>query len=203
MLGETLQGYFPDGSKFYCEHISHHPPITSFLLEDVDGDYKMYGYYEVTGKMGANNFISSLRGPNNLVFKDGHHIRFGHPTFKLNGTVMGERTIESIGNTTFEDLTNHRKAVVMMSTFKAAGWISGNSSGIRCELDGLIYNSQKLSGDAESIKKNYGNNLTFISKLKDLKDIKKKLCVISGNWLKNVIIDKQVYWDINTFIPER
>ena len=95
-----------------------------------------------------------MRGPNNIVFKDGHHIRFCHPTFKLGGTVMGERVIESIGSTTFEDLTNHRKAVILMSTFKAAGWISGSSSGVRCELDGLIYNSQKLSGDAESIKKN-------------------------------------------------
>jgi len=144
-----------------------------------------------------------MRGPSNLIFRDGQHIRFGHPTFKLNGTVMGERTIESIGSTTFEDLTNNRKAVILMSTFKAAGWISGNSSGIRCELDGIIYNSQKLSGDAESIKKNYSNSLEFVKKLKDLKDVKKKICTISGNWLKNLVIDKMVYWDINAHIPER
>lgn len=178
LLGETLQGYFPDGSKFYCEHTSHHPPITNFLLEDVDGEYKMYGYYEVCGKMGTNNFVSGMRGPNNLVFKDGHHIRFGYPSFKLGGTVMGERTIETVGSCTFEDLTKHRKAVVLMSTFKAAGWISGSSSGNRTELDGIIYDSQKLSGDAESIKKNYSKDVDFVKKLKDLKDIKKKICTI-------------------------
>lgn len=163
----------------------------------------MYGYYEVCGKMGTNNFVSGMRGPNNLVFKDGQHIRFGYPSFKLGGTVMGERTIETVGSCTFEDLTNHRKAVVLMSTFKAAGWISGSSSGNKTELEGIIYNSQKLSGDAESIKKNYCKEIDFVKKLKDLKDVKKKICTIQGNWLKNLIIDKMVYWDINSFIPER
>jgi hypothetical protein len=131
LLGETLQGEFPDGSKFYCEHTSHHPPITNFLLEDVDGMYKMYGYYEVTGKMGANHLISGLRGPNNLVFKDGHHIRFGFPSYKLGGTVMGERTIETIGSSTFEDFTNHRKAVLLMSTYKKTGWLRNTATGCK------------------------------------------------------------------------
>lgn len=30
ILGETLQATMPDGSKVYCEHISHHPPITAY-----------------------------------------------------------------------------------------------------------------------------------------------------------------------------
>lgn len=71
ILGETLQGKFSDGSKFYCEHTSHHPPISNFLMEDVDDLYQLYGWYEVTAKLGANNFISGLRGPNNVKFKDG------------------------------------------------------------------------------------------------------------------------------------
>jgi uncharacterized zinc-type alcohol dehydrogenase-like protein len=52
-----MQGEFPDGSKFFCDHTSHHPPISNFLLEDRDLMYKLYGYYEITGKMGANNFV--------------------------------------------------------------------------------------------------------------------------------------------------
>jgi prepilin-type processing-associated H-X9-DG protein len=56
--------------------------------------YKVYGYYEVCGSMGANNLISGLRGPNNVVFADGHHIRYGVPGFKLGGTVYGERTVD-------------------------------------------------------------------------------------------------------------
>lgn len=30
LLGETLQSTLPDGSDVYCEHISHHPPITAY-----------------------------------------------------------------------------------------------------------------------------------------------------------------------------
>ena len=98
-------------------------------MEDKDGLYKLYGYYEITGKMGANNFTSGMRGPNNVIFKDGQHIRFGFPSFKLGGTVMGERTIETIGSNIFEDLTNNRKAVLMMSTYKSSGYFKSSSSG--------------------------------------------------------------------------
>jgi hypothetical protein len=31
IIGETLQGGYPDGTKIYCEQISHHPPISYFL----------------------------------------------------------------------------------------------------------------------------------------------------------------------------
>jgi len=91
--------------------------------------YTLSGYYEITGKMGANNFVSGLRGPNNLIFKDGHHIRFGFPSYRLGGTVMGDRTVETIGSCTFEDLTNNRKAVILMNTFKNKGWIVKSTSG--------------------------------------------------------------------------
>jgi len=172
LLGETLQGHFDDGSKFYCEHTSHHPPISNFLLEDVDDLYKLYGYYEVTGKMGANNLVSGMRGPNNIVFADGHHIRYGVPSFKLGGTVMGERTVEVIGSITFEDLTNNRKAVIVLNTFKKAGWLK-SSQGNKDNFQGIIYDSKPLKGDKESIKKNYGKDIEFVTDTKHLKDIKK------------------------------
>ena len=33
LLGETYQGYYDDGTRIFCEHTSHHPPISNFLLE--------------------------------------------------------------------------------------------------------------------------------------------------------------------------
>ena len=91
--------------------------------------------------MGANNFVSGMRGPCNITFKDGQHIRFGFPSTKLGGTVMGERTNETIGTCTFEDLTNHRKAVILMSTFRKTGWITSASIGSKDEIKGIIYDS--------------------------------------------------------------
>jgi len=47
--------------------------------------------------MSGNTFVSGMRGPNDIIFGDGHHIRCGFPSFKLGGTIMGERTIEMNG----------------------------------------------------------------------------------------------------------
>ena len=149
----------------------------------------MYGYYEITGKMGSNSMTSGLRGPNNIIFKDGQHIRFGFPSYKLGGTVLGDRTVETIGSCTFEDLTNHRKAVLLMSTFKKTGWVRNTSSGCKDEIYGKIYESKKLTGDYKSIKKNYTKDIEFVDDLDKLKDVKKHICDVSGSWLNKLTID--------------
>jgi len=46
ILGETFEGFWPDGTKIYCEHISHHPPITTYLVEHPNKLFKMYGSLE-------------------------------------------------------------------------------------------------------------------------------------------------------------
>jgi hypothetical protein len=99
----------------------------------------MWGYYEFTGKMGTNHLKSGLRGPNNIRFKDGQHIRYKTPDFKLGGTVMGERTIEAHGSIFFEDLTNNIKAVVIFSTYKKTGFWKKTESGKKDEVIGMIY----------------------------------------------------------------
>ena len=153
--------------------------------------------------MGANNFTSGLRGPNDIIFKDGHHVRFGFPSYKLGGTIMGERTIETIGSCTFEDLTNDRKAVLLMGTFKKTGWVRNTSTGCKDEIYGIIYDSKHLSGDAHSIRKNYCKDIEFVDDLKKLKDVKKQLCEVSGSWLKELTIDGVKYWDMEEYKPSR
>lgn len=184
LLGETLQGQFHDGTKFFCEHTSHHPPITNFLIEDVDGLYTMSGYYEITGKMELNALISGLRGPNDIRFKDGQHIRFGYPSYRLGGTSFGERSVELIGSCTFEDLTNNRKAVILMTTYKA-GYLRA-ATGCKDEVEGIIYNSKPLSGDSKSIKVNYSKDIKFVTDVKNPSDSIGKICDIHGSWLQEL-----------------
>jgi hypothetical protein len=96
---------------------------------------------------------------------------------------MGDRTIETIGSCTFEDLTNHRKAVLIMNTFKKTGWIRTSTSGGKDSLSGIIYDSKPLKGCAQSIKKNYSKDVEFVTDLKSLKDVKKELAKVEGSWL--------------------
>jgi hypothetical protein len=165
--------------------------------------YTMSGYYEVCGKMGANNLVSGLRGPNDLIFADGQHIRFGYPSYRLGGTVMGDRTIEAHGCMVFEDLTNKRKCVIIMNTYKKTGWIRSSSTGSKDAISGLIYDAKNITGDKESIKRNYGKDMEHIHDLKHLKDVKKEICSIEGSWLFNLFIDGKKYWDVAELSPQR
>lgn len=55
ILGETLQCHFDDGTEIYCEHTSHHPPITNFMIHPADRKYELWGFYEFTASMGGNS----------------------------------------------------------------------------------------------------------------------------------------------------
>ena len=70
-MGETYEGNFEDGTKIFCEHTSHHPPITNFFVHPEDKSYEFWGFYELHGSMGANSLRSSLTGPNHIKFADG------------------------------------------------------------------------------------------------------------------------------------
>lgn len=124
--------------------------------------YTLSGYYEVAGKINMTNFVSGLRGPNNLVFKDGHHIRFGFPSYKLGGVVHGDRTVEAIGSCTYEDLTHNRKAVIVMNTYISSGLFSSRK-GSKDILVGIIYDTKHpLTGDMKSIKELYSSECVFV-----------------------------------------
>ncbi len=53
LLGETYQGEFPqDGTQICCEHTSHHPPVTNFLLTNQQHDFRFFGSYEYQAQIG-------------------------------------------------------------------------------------------------------------------------------------------------------
>ncbi len=41
------------------------------------------------------------------------------------------------------------------------GWIRSTYSGCKDEVEGIIYNSTKLTGDKHSIRKNYSKEIEF------------------------------------------
>ena len=79
------------------------------------------------------------KGPNHIKFEDGHHIRYSILEYKLGGTVMGDRTIETCGNMIFEDLTNNVKAVLCFNTYKKSGYWTVTESGKKDVFFGIIY----------------------------------------------------------------
>ena len=55
ILGETCEGEYEDGTKGYAEQISHHPPISYFMVVPKDNSYIYYGNYNYASKAGMNN----------------------------------------------------------------------------------------------------------------------------------------------------
>jgi hypothetical protein len=68
ILGETLQGEFWDGSQVYAEQISHHPPVSYFLLYGPDNNYTCSGYYNIEAKAGLNSLTIINKGKRKITF---------------------------------------------------------------------------------------------------------------------------------------
>lgn len=144
-----------------------------------------------------------MRGPNEIVFKDGQRIRFGFPSFRLGGTIYGERTIETIGSCTYEDVTNSRRAVLLVNTFKKTGWFKQVTEGSKDTVEGIIYDAKGIDDSKQSINKNFGRDIEFVNDFAQLTDVKKQICKISGSWLEKLDIDGRNYWNLERDIPNR
>jgi len=60
-----------------------------------------------------------------------------------------------------------------------------------------------LTGDKESIRKNYSKDIEFISDTSSLKDVKEVICEIDGSWLTHIDIGNKRYWDLKEDLPSR
>ena len=112
ILGETYEGYWPDGTKIYIEHMSHHPPISRFLLIS-QNNWKIYGYYEYIAKLKGftGNVIGGcFKGPNCIDFGNDDVITYNLPSMNISGLMYGRRIMEWEGRMEFLDKKNNIKA---------------------------------------------------------------------------------------------
>lgn len=143
LLGETLQADWPDGTKAYCEHTSHHPPITNFYL--LNREFKVYGHLELTGKFKKNSLIGGFHGNVNVEFIDGQKISYTYPRFRAGGMIMGSRNINWEGNMEFTDEANGLVATLIFGPAKKKKFFSkaiGKLDDFRGEIK---ENDQKVS----------------------------------------------------------
>eukprot|EP00347_Sterkiella_histriomuscorum_P004889 403358700 len=205
ILGETLQAQFSDGTEVYCEHTSHHPPISNFYVHPKDRKgYEFWGFYEFVGSMSGNSLRAGQKGPNNIKFEDGQHIRYSLVDSKLGGTIMGDRTVEGVGNMVFEDLTNNFKCVLFFNTYQKSGFWTVTETGKKDEFFGVIYKTKQPIDPVASFKSYYikgAKDIPDISKIEP--EIEEKLATVTGSWLRELKIDDQVYWNIDQDKPLR
>lgn len=79
IIGETLQATLIDGTKIYAEQVSHHPPISYFLIVGADESYKFSGMYDFEISPGLNSLTMKNKGKRRVEFRDGTVIEGTYP----------------------------------------------------------------------------------------------------------------------------
>lgn len=83
ILGETLQASYNDGTLVLAEQISHHPPISSYLVYGPKNNYRFGGYYCYEAKAGLNSVTMINKGRRHVKFYDGQTIEYNFPEVNL------------------------------------------------------------------------------------------------------------------------
>mmetsp|Transcript_43939 Transcript_43939/g.59615 ORF Transcript_43939/g.59615 Transcript_43939/m.59615 type:complete len:130 (-) Transcript_43939:487-876(-) len=88
ILGETSQREWPDGTKLYCEQVSHHPPISSLLMIGPNNKWKMYGHMELKVNLIGMTFSAvklTKVGGFTIEFADGAKYEIDDPLGMVEG----------------------------------------------------------------------------------------------------------------------
>lgn len=77
IIGETFQAESPDGSKYYLEQVSHHPPISYYVHYGPDNIFRFSSYACLAVHAHLNSIDMDVTGRKRLEFlNDGTQIDF-------------------------------------------------------------------------------------------------------------------------------
>jgi hypothetical protein len=160
-------------SKFiniYVEQTSHHPPISHYMLDHIDGIYKIYGHYEEVFIQGKTAHEFRTKGPTIIEFKDHDKYLLTWPPKKLeNNCFMYYDEYIKI-----EKMESNLTSVVFLNDPDLEG----------LEIGGLVYN------------KDSGSEIDPKAKcVDDLDNIDESIATIEGSWMESCIIDDKNYWE--------
>jgi hypothetical protein len=181
ILGETYQGFYPDGTSIYMEQSSHHPPITSWLVigPQLPGDgrpaYRMYGSGEWTASFRGNSVRGEQKGTFTIEYTtDGARVQFTLPIALVHGVLWGDRIIEYEGHVEFHDNMHQLHGELSIpppSTSSFLGSLFGGSK--KLPSDYLVGEVYRLEGKE-----------------------RKRISRMQGTWLGAVEFDGRRYWTI-------
>lgn len=178
LLGETYQGSLGPRTSVFLEQISHHPPVSAFLLSHPQ--FKVYGSWALNAKLTANKLKTLNEGFATVEFLDGVKVKCHLPVPQINGTVMGQRTLQFVHSfVAFEEQSCTKGAVTFSDGKKGQNFLKSmfTASGRIDEVDGAVYRYRR-----EAHEKILANDWYKMVKEEDKKaDRLEDLCDISGS----------------------
>ncbi|EAS07563.1 oxysterol-binding protein (macronuclear) [Tetrahymena thermophila SB210] len=118
ILGETLEGSYPDGTQLFAEQVSHHPPITYIYVTGPQKKYVSYGYGEFDASAGLNSLKIKNNGKRFFKFQDGQLITFNQGYEYFSGTFFGTTRHETLGKIMFQDTKNEIECKIKFGKVK-------------------------------------------------------------------------------------
>ena len=190
-LGETFQGEFPDGTKVYCEQVTHSPLCCRFYVVK-DNVYKIYGYFNFsvsTEKLGSVMYIMQ-KGPVHVNFPQiNETISYSIPKVKiLNATSESNRSNLYDGFFSIVDVKNNLRGVIKFNENKKCFHkIYGNIFEYKFKKD-FKFEEDKIWEFSKKYKLNSKHY--------------KQIANITGSFLENLNWNKQTLWVIDDIIPD-
>lgn len=93
ILGETFQGYI-GGIPIYYEQISHHPPISAYLMKT--NQWEIYGTVAPYVDIGLNSGVGGNAGVTHVIL-NGNHYHCVCQGGEVAGMIIGERKFRAVG----------------------------------------------------------------------------------------------------------
>lgn len=106
ILGETFQSYLPDGTKIFCEQVSHKPPVSYCVMEGPNNLYRWFGYAKLSVKAYFNSISLDVGGFKQINFSDGSSIHYTNQDDIFGNTLLGVMHHQLIGTVKFTDERN-------------------------------------------------------------------------------------------------
>lgn len=200
LIGETLQAEFSDGTQIFAEHIGHYPTLSRYLVLGKNNDYKLHCYFDLDAetKSFGGEIIISQKGNITVEFpKLGEKIVYRMPLIKLdNCRSEEERNCYVFDFIELYDIKNSMKSFVHFAY----------NSKKKLEVLGAIVNINCTEQVIGSEREQKSSSILFENILKyvECKDkpkflAKKKmptpLCIISGDYSKELYFDSARYWN--------
>ena len=118
VLGETFNGEFEDGTKYYAEQTCHHPPISHFMFYGPNELYVYTGYAQFAAHSGFNSLTINTTGRRRIQFKDGMTVDLDNTTEYFDNAFVGTLRHQAIGSISYRIPGNNLLATLIFGKVK-------------------------------------------------------------------------------------
>lgn len=177
IIGETMNGEYPDGTKIYAEHINHDPPIEALLMINEEKKLRFHANLETVITLGPNEAIIGLKGVVTMEFGD-DIIYFQLAPVINRGLLMGNLRVCS-GEAFYFYYPGH----------ELKGLVGVGDKTFQDSLYGGIYWSSPDIPIDDGMKKDLFPSLKSKHLAKE-----KLISTVGGRLFQNIMFDQKVYW---------